>query len=167
MKIIETVRAIIGSMTPKTRIALVLFAVLLAGLFLLRTTGMPHIEVHDAYAISRPDYGTITIFATLHNHGGAGDILLSARILEYPDARVELHTLQDGKMSKVESVSIPAHGEIQLNPKGYHIMGLEIQNLKASGEITLVLSFERSGEVKVVAPVKTKVEGMQHSGPER
>lgn len=113
------------------------------------------IAVHDAYATSKPDYNMISAFAIIENKGEE-DSLIGAQILDYPQARVELHDVKEGKMVKVESIPIPARSTVELKPGSYHVMGFEIQNPKTSGEITLALKFKLGGEVKVAAPIKAK-----------
>jgi copper(I)-binding protein len=50
---------------------------------------------------------------------------------------------------------IPAKGKVELKPGGYHIMFIGLKEpLKEGQVIDLTLKFEKSGEMKVQAPVK-------------
>ncbi len=57
-------------------------------------------------------------------------------------------------MSPVEAIDVPANGQVELKPGGYHIMliGLK-QDMKVGDKIKLTLTFEKAGNVIVEAGV--------------
>jgi hypothetical protein len=58
-------------------------------------------------------------------------------------------------MSPVDSVDIPAGGELAFKPGSYHVMlmGLK-QELKTGDKVTLTLNFEKAGPVTVECEVR-------------
>jgi copper(I)-binding protein len=73
--------------------------------------------------------------------------------------RIELHDhLQEGdvmKMRKVESIMIPAGGEIELMPGGKHVMLFGLGNgLEAGQDINLTLTLDNGEFLNLVVPVK-------------
>lgn len=94
----------------------------------------------------------------LIRNGGAADRLLKAE--SGVAGTVELHTVEmkDGvmQMRPVEGgIDVPANGEVQLKPGGFHVMliGLK-QDLKAGDTVALKLQFEKAGAVDVTAQVR-------------
>lgn len=88
---------------------------------------------------------------------GPADRLIGASSPAF--GRVELHTHlhEDGlmRMVEVEAIEIPAGGGATLRSGGDHIMLFEMKEPLAAGdEIPLTLTFERGGDVAVVAPIK-------------
>jgi hypothetical protein len=138
-------------------------------LFMAGCAGQPNIEIADAKATpSAMVVDAVSIFMLIDNDGKADDALVSARIEEYPDAKVELHDVIGGKMQKVEKIDIPAGKVTELKLGSYHIMGFDVKDPK--GELTLVLNFEKSGQVTVKAPVMESsgmaMEGMDMGSPD-
>ncbi len=90
-----------------------------------------------------------------------GDRLLSASTEEA--AAVELHETQmtDGVMSmtSVDSLEVPAGGELVLEPGGFHLMLIDAEPFAEGSEIEVTLVWENAGEqtysVEVVAPGDT------------
>lgn len=97
------------------------------------------------------------VFLTLKNASSTADKLIKATS---PVAQsVELHThIKDGdamRMRAVDSIPVPAHGQIVLEPGGHHIMliGLK-QALKEGTSLPLTLTFEKAGAVTLDVPVQ-------------
>lgn len=96
-------------------------------------------------------------YMVLHNGSGETDRLVSATT---PAAAVvEIHetTMVDGMMgmAPVAAVEVPAGGQTDLKPGGYHIMLIDLtQELNVGDTIELTLTFEKAGEVKVTAEVR-------------
>jgi periplasmic copper chaperone A len=97
-------------------------------------------------------------YMTLANSSDTPDALISAST----DAAetVELHTVEqtpDGvmKMRPVEQIDVPAGGEQQLKPGGFHVMLLGITRDLNEGEtVDLTLVFENAGELTLSLPVQ-------------
>ena len=72
---------------------------------------------------------------------------------------IELHqtVMKDNvmSMSPVEAIEVPANGQVELKPGGYHVMlvGLK-QDLKVGDMVKLTLVFEKAGRINVEAEVK-------------
>lgn len=97
------------------------------------------------------------------------DKLLSAQ--SESATAVELHTVitENGvaKMQQVQGIAIPANGEVNLAPGGYHIMFLQLTApFKQDTTIPVVLKFEKAGEIRVNFTVKpsTYNPGKAHGG---
>ncbi len=95
-------------------------------------------------------------YMVIENHGDVADRLVTAA--SDVAGTVELHQtkMENGamKMSRVEGMEIPAGGEFKLERGGYHVMLIDLKrDLNEGDEVSLTLTFEHAGEVKVVAPV--------------
>lgn len=94
---------------------------------------------------------------------GTEDALISvkANITEM----AQLHeVVTEGASSKMQEkpggFPVPANGELQLQPGGYHIMLMNLKEpLKVGDKVELELTFKNAGTVKVTAPVQAG-EGM-------
>lgn len=96
-------------------------------------------------------------YMVITNGGSTDDRLISATT--EVAATVELHeTKNEGgmmAMAPVDGIMIPANGQADLEPGGYHIMLIDLTRaLKAGETITLVLTFEQAGELQVTAEVR-------------
>lgn len=95
-------------------------------------------------------------YMVIHNKSSGPDRLTG---VSSPAAgRVETHvTESDGgifRMRQVKGYDVPANGRYELKPGGSHLMLVDIkQPLKDGDRVTLVLRFEKAGEVKVEVPV--------------
>jgi copper(I)-binding protein len=95
-------------------------------------------------------------FVSIRNNG-ASDKLIS---VSSPIAKeVQLHSMSmDGnvmRMREVNSIDIPANGEVRLQPGGLHIMFIGLSKQLKEGEtVPVKLKFEKSGEVDVPFHVK-------------
>ena len=96
-------------------------------------------------------------YMVIENHGANADNLLgvSSDVAEF----VEVHKteMQDGIMSMkpVASIEIPAKGEVELKPGGFHVMLIGLKKDLIAGEkISLVLKFEQAGNVRVEAEIR-------------
>jgi copper(I)-binding protein len=116
------------------------------------------ITVTDAYARFMPGAMAGAAFMQIENHGAEPDRLVGAAsdIAE----RVELHTHKassDGVMQMMhvpEGFEVPAGGSHTLARGGDHVMFMGLDERPAEGAtISVVLTFEKAGEVKVDIPV--------------
>lgn len=125
---------------------------------------VPEIQVEDVW--SRPAVtmgagetgGNGAVFMTLVNHGGEADRLIAAQadvaeVVELHESKMEGDVM---KMQPVEGgIDLPAMGEVELKPGGYHVMliGLK-QNLNEGDRFPVTLEFEQSGSLIVEAEVR-------------
>jgi copper(I)-binding protein len=102
--------------------------------------------------------GTGAIFMRLVNTGGEADRLTSARsdVAEV----VEIHeTRMEGEVMKMQhlpdGIELPAGGQVELKPGGYHIMLIGLKrDLKEGDQVRLELEFEKSGRKTANAQVR-------------
>ncbi|MCA1790233.1 MAG: copper chaperone PCu(A)C, partial [Thioalkalivibrio sp.] len=96
-------------------------------------------------------------YLMLRNTGSAADALVSVET-EVADT-AELHSVSlDGgimRMRAVDSIPVPAGGEVVLEPGGYHIMLIGLRSALAEGDsVAMVLRLRSGAEVELVAPVR-------------
>jgi copper(I)-binding protein len=102
--------------------------------------------------------GTGAVFMTLLNEGSEPDRLISAQT-DVADV-VEIHeTRMEGDVMKMrllpEGLEVPAEGEVELKPGGYHIMLIGVKHdLEVGDNFTLVLDFATSDPLTVQAQVR-------------
>ncbi len=101
--------------------------------------------------------GTSAAYMQIANAGGSADALIKAES-DVADT-VELHTMvMEGdvmKMSPVEKIDIPANGQAELKPGGFHVMLIGLRHDLKEGEVVkITLTFQNSGPIQVEAPVR-------------
>jgi copper(I)-binding protein len=111
---------------------------------------LPHIVIESQEAkLSPMIIGSASVFMKIANSGEAEDILTGVK-LDIPGAIAEMHDTKDGKMIRVEKVSIPANETVELKPGGMHIMIFHLpEDTKEGLEFNMHLQFERSGERQI------------------
>lgn len=83
---------------------------------------------------------------------------------------VDLHETQmdsDGTMGMVaiDQLVVPAGGELVLEPGGYHLMLIEVdQSLQTGDEVDVVLEFATAGKVDISAEVVDPADTVMHEG---
>ncbi len=99
----------------------------LAGLLLAGTaqaTQAEHVHAHSAWIRLLPGDLPAGGYVTLQNQGDQAVRLEGANSPVY--AQVMLHQSSDsggmGRMAMVDHLDIPAHGQVELSPGGYHLM---------------------------------------------
>jgi periplasmic copper chaperone A len=127
--------------------------------------------VSDAWVQEGPPSQKITAaFMSIENHAAADTSLVSAST----DAAraVELHKmeLEDGmmRMHRVESIRIPAGGQVELKPGGYHLMVIGLKReLKEGDEVKLTLLFTGDVAKTVSVPVRKRDSAQEENGSGR
>ncbi|MBL6080122.1 copper chaperone PCu(A)C [Belnapia sp. T18] len=115
------------------------------------------IAVEQPWARAAVQGGVGGAFMRIENRGAAADRLVSA---SSPVARtVELHaTVRDGdvmRMRPVQAIDLPAHGAVQLQPGGLHMMLIGLNRPLSQGErVPVTLTFEHAGSVAVELAVQ-------------
>lgn len=99
--------------------------------------------------------GNGAAFLVISNHGDADRLTGAEAAIS---KTVELHThIKDGdvfKMRKVDALTVPMHGSVELKPGGDHIMFIGLNEaLKEGTKVPVTLSFEKAGKVTVEVPV--------------
>ncbi len=100
---------------------------------------------------------TSAAYMLIRNTGNTADKLLKAQT----DAAktVETHTvIKEGdvmKMQPVPGIDVPANGQAELKPGGFHIMLIGLtRDLKAGDKVKLTLTFEKAGQVSLDVTVR-------------
>ncbi len=96
-------------------------------------------------------------YLTIANTGDRADTLTAAAS---PIAgAIELHRteIKDNvaSMRQVREIEIPAHGEVRLDPNGYHLILVNVsRDLNVGDTVNLTLTFKQAGQVQVSAQVR-------------
>ena len=100
---------------------------------------------------------TGAFYFTVINHGDEADTLLG--ITSDAAAHIEIHsTTMAGGVMKMEAqpdgVEIPAGGELELAPGGYHFMTIGLTESLIDGEsFTATLHFAQAGDIEITVPI--------------
>ncbi|RII11914.1 hypothetical protein DSC45_26815 [Streptomyces sp. YIM 130001] len=113
----------------------------------------PELTVSDGYLPVPASDHMAGGFLTVKNGGAAPDKLLSAT--SDIAGEVQIHETVDQKMKHVESLEVPADGELRLQRGGNHLMFLELEKKPKLGQkVSLRLKFAESGTVETHLEVK-------------
>ena len=99
---------------------------------------------------------TAAAYFVVHNKGVQADRLLAVQTPVAGKAEMHEHVHADGvmKMQQVQSVEVPAGGEVRFEPMGYHVMLFNLGQQAREGErFPLTLTFEKAGEVELEVAV--------------
>ncbi len=124
------------------------------------------IHVADAWARS-PSEDVAAVYFSAHNGQEEEDRLIGASSPVAGRAEVHETVEEDGEMQMrpVEAVPIGPDETVEFEPGGYHVMLLDLgEPLEVGSTITVVLEFERAGQVPVEAIVKPYVPEEGHMG---
>ncbi|MCO1336492.1 SCO family protein [Microbulbifer sp. OS29] len=125
-----------------------------------------YIEIEDAWVrYLPPGVENSAAYMTIVNTSDNADRLISISSPIADSTEVHESYIDDGMavMRPVEAPSIDANGTLAFEPRGLHIMLLEVgEALKIGEQIDLTLSFENAGVVDVRVPVKEDP-GIPHS----
>jgi copper(I)-binding protein len=96
-------------------------------------------------------------YMVIHNSGSEADRLVGAST--DAAATVELHETSEAngmmQMAPVAAIDVPAGGQAELAPGGFHVMLIDLAHeLKAGDMLTLTLTFEKAGTIEVTAEVR-------------
>ncbi|MFE4513266.1 copper chaperone PCu(A)C [Kitasatospora sp. NPDC056783] len=116
------------------------------------SSGPARISVADSYIPLPPAGGMAAGYLTVRNDGGHDELLK----VSSPAARsVTMHRSTESTMEQVDSLDVPAHGDLRLARGGNHLMIMGWQKAPALGdELELDLTFAKSGTISVKVPVK-------------
>ncbi|OLU32516.1 hypothetical protein BVH03_07575 [Pseudomonas sp. PA15(2017)] len=117
-------------------------------------------QLHIDHPWSRempPVAPTAAAYFVVHNKGDADDRLLTVQTPVAGKAEIHEHAHVGGmmKMQQVQTVVIPAGGEVKFAPMGYHVMLFNLkQQAQAGDRFPLTLTFEKAGPVTVEVAVQ-------------
>jgi copper(I)-binding protein len=117
------------------------------------------IQAQGAYVTAVPAMSENTAaYMVLKNPTDHAISLVGGSSLMAKAVEVHKHVMTNGKMKmvQIDSLEIPAHGEVKLAPKGLHLMliGLKDSFRKAS-QVDLTLRFSDQSSLKLEAPIKS------------
>lgn len=128
------------------------------------------IKIEDAWVraasvMSNQDQGqmghmggsTSAAYMRISNSGSEPDRLLKASCDAANNVELHISEMKDGVMTMhpVESIEVPAKGQVELKPGGLHIMLIGITRDLAAGEkVKISLDFEKAGEIQIEAEVR-------------
>ncbi|GGU81637.1 hypothetical protein GCM10010211_54790 [Streptomyces albospinus] len=141
------------------RIALTAALALTAGLALTAcgggTTGntAPQLKVSDPYMPQPVTQSMAGAYFVIKNSGGTADKLTSVTSDLSKD--ITIHKTVGNKMEQVDSLPVPANGELTLGPGGNHLMFMGLSKKPAEGQtVTIELHFATAAPITVQVPVK-------------
>ena len=116
------------------------------------------ISITDAYIPQPATADVAAAYFTVTEHGGQGDVLLSAASLPASQASLMQETqagsAAESMTAMPHGLAIPAKGAVVLGPDGYHLMLTDPASpLTAGGSVTLTLRFQQAGSVTFKVPV--------------
>jgi len=121
----------------------------------------PEITINEPWARPSPKMATSgAAYMIIQNKGGEDDALIGAtsdvsEVTEIHEMVIDDNNVMHMKPVEGQRLVIPAGGKVELKPGGYHIMLINLKHQLQEGEVVhLTLKFEKSGEMKVDAPVK-------------
>ena len=116
------------------------------------------IAVSGAWARAAALGGTSAAYLTIDNAGSSADRLLSVSTPAAGSTQVHETTSDPSGMTgmqPVDGIDVPAGGQVQLKPGGYHIMLMDLTKALTAGEtVQLTLVFQKAGPVVVTAEVR-------------
>ncbi|MFE0577857.1 MULTISPECIES: copper chaperone PCu(A)C [unclassified Streptomyces] len=99
-------------------------------------------------------------FMVIDNPSENPDKLISATSPLSDD--LQIHETKDQKMQQVQSMDVPADGELRLERGGNHIMFMGLKSTpKVGDKVAVELRFEKAGSVKVELDVKERTYNAQ------
>ncbi len=144
-------------------LVLVLALTMMATLAACSGSQGPKIEIKDPWARPSPKMATSgAAYMIIENKGNEDDALIGvdgdvSDAIEIHEMTVDENNVMHMKPVEGQRLVIPAKGKVELKPGGYHIMLIGLKHQLQEGEtIDLTLKFEKSGEIKVQAPVRLK-----------
>jgi len=115
--------------------------------------GDPQITVNDAQLVpSQMFIGRGSAFMKIVNNGTGSDTLLGCAIKELPSVRGEIHEVAGGKMAKIEKIDVSPRHSAELQMGSHHLMFFGLPE-KIDQQVTILLQFQKSGQIEVTAPV--------------
>lgn len=105
-----------------------------------------------------PNAPTVAAYFSIHNNGTTTDRLTAVDSPIAGSAQLHEHVHKDGlmKMQQVQTVEVPASGDVSFAPMAYHVMLLDLKDrskLVEGAQFLLTLHFEKAGDVTVQVQV--------------
>lgn len=128
------------------------------------------IKVITAWSRELPPTAPVgAAFMHIENHSEQADRLISAEssIAEVTELHAHIHEGDVMRMVKVDTIDVPAHGQLTLEPGGYHVMLIDLKKPLVAGEtLPLTLQFEHAGAMNITVNIKSSDAGTSVEQPE-
>ncbi|MBR7628150.1 MAG: copper chaperone PCu(A)C [Aeromonas popoffii] len=133
----------------------------------LAAPALAKVEAVDGYVrLLPPGSPNTAAFLVLKNDADKPVKLVAATSSEVGRAELHTHLHENGvmKMRQVESIEVPAKGEVALKPGSFHIMLFEVRELFQGTPFPLTLTMDDGQKLELSLPVKPiePMAGMQH-----
>jgi periplasmic copper chaperone A len=141
-------------MVSRIAIVVAVAAIVLAGCK-GRTLSM---AVESPWVRSASSGANSAVYMVIRNNGRRADRLLKAECTAAMMAEVHRTTVKDGvgSMEPVEAIEVPARGQVELAPAGFHVMLMRLKHdLRTGDRLEVILTFEAAGRIPVTAEVRT------------
>lgn len=133
----------------------------------LAAPALAKVEAVDGYVrLLPPGSPNTAAFLVLKNDADKPVKLVAAASPEVGRAELHTHLHENGvmRMRQVESIAIPAKGEVALKPGSFHVMLFEVRELSQGTPFPLILTMDDGQTLELSLPVKPiePMAGMQH-----
>ena len=133
----------------------------------LAAPALAKVEAVDGYVrLLPPGSPNTAAFLVLKNDADKPVKLVAAASPEVGRAELHTHLHENGvmRMRQVESIAIPAKGEVALKPGSFHVMLFEVRELSQGTSFPLTLTMDDGQTLELNLPVKPiePMAGMQH-----
>ena len=113
-----------------------------------------------------PGQSVSAAFMILHNHGLKERTVVAAHSELADTVELHNHITEDGmmKMRRVDAIVVPGHGEVVLQPGGFHMMLIGLtRSLEMGEKIAIELEFADGERLSFEAPVQMAPAGHDHA----
>lgn len=130
----------------------------------------PPVRVDDAWIRWLPAGLPAGGYMSLHNDSARPVALVGASSPDYAEVMLHHSVMENGTMHMlpVDKVEVPAHGELQFKPGGYHIMLMQARHEVHPGDqVPVILRFADGGQLRVSFEVRkpgASGDGQEHGG---
>ncbi|MBT2451165.1 copper chaperone PCu(A)C [Streptomyces sp. ISL-43] len=124
----------------------------------------PKLSVSGGYMPEPVNEEMAGAFMVIKNDSKTADRLTAVTSTLSDD--LQIHETKNQKMQQVQSMDVPANGELKLERGGNHVMFMGLKNTpKVGDKVTVELRFEKSDPVKVELDVKERTYKARTSTP--
>lgn len=121
-------------------------------------TKIGSLTIHQPWSrAASASVGTGVVYLEVDNAGPAADRLIAVSSPVAAMAHLHATDMQGdmASMKAIDGLEIPAGGKITLKPQADHVMLMGLTNgLKQGDRFSLVLTFEKAGQVEIKVPVE-------------
>ncbi|MEV7613189.1 copper chaperone PCu(A)C [Streptomyces sp. NPDC089799] len=124
-------------------------------------SGKPEMKVSGAFMPEPVNDQMAGGFMVIENASGTADKLTG--VTSPLSGDVQVHETKNQKMQQVQTMDVPAKGELKLERGGNHVMFMGLKNKpKVGDKVAVELRFEKADPVKVELEVKERTYNPQN-----